>query len=85
MNFNTLYTIIALACFAVTFKRFEPTQSQLIKLTALKGKLWHQIYKLLSCSMCIGLWSTLIWTQDFGLACIVSVLATYIQYLTSKI
>lgn len=85
MNYNLIYLIICLASAAITFTRFEPIQDQLKKLTLLKGKFWHQTYKLLSCPTCVGFWLGLIYTQNLFTACITSVTSTYIAYQTNRL
>jgi hypothetical protein len=83
--YNKIYQLIGLSCIAITFVRFEPIKVQIQKLTKFEGKIWKLAYKLLSCSTCVGLWLGLGVTFSISDACIVSVMATYISYLTSRL
>lgn len=80
-----IYLLIGIACLALTFVRFEPIQDRLKKLLTFPGKIWHLIYKVLSCPMCTGLWFGLALTQNILSASIISVLATYLSYITNRL
>lgn len=89
-NFNYIILLIQLACLTVTWTSFEPLQVHFKKLLLLPGKFYKLLGKLLTCTQCFGLWMTLIWFHELSLqsilsAATVSVAATYIKYLTSKL
>ena len=72
-------TVAALTAIAITWTQFEPIQSIVKQLDSLPGKIYKLIAKVLTCTKCFAFWGTLIYTQEFSTACIVSVFATYIS------
>lgn len=85
MEINDIYTIIGAAALASTFVQFEPIKPLINKLTTFDGKFYHLLYKLLSCSKCVGLWLGLALTQNIFDAAIISCLASYITYQTNRL
>ncbi len=85
MNFDLVYKLIAISCLVSIFTNFEPVRNLLKKLLALDGKIYHLVYKVLSCSKCLGLWATLIITQDLYQAAIVSCLSIIISNQFNKL
>lgn len=85
MNYELIYKLVGVICLAVTWIKFDPFQNVFKKLLNLDGKIYGMAYTLLSCAKCVGFWLGLIITTDLIQASIISVGATYLSYLTSKI
>ena len=83
--YNTIYQIIAISCLSLTFVKFEPIQFFIRKIKDFPGKIYNSIYTLLSCSKCTGFWFGLILTQSLYQACIISVLTSYLSWITNRL
>lgn len=80
-----IYQIIGFACIACIFIQFEPIQKQIDKLNNLPGKIYPLIAKIFSCTKCFSFWFSLIITQDIMQACIISIIAQFINNNISTI